>query len=668
MGIGEAPLEMERNTWRRLPIGAELRPDSGVHFRVWAPGRHRVQLVLTRTGGGPATTTDLEAENDGYWSTGLREAAAGDLYQFRLDGDPQLAADPASRFQPEGPEGPSRIVEPTFAWTDSDWRGVTLEGQVLYEMHIGTFTREGSWAAAAAQLESLAELGVTLLEIMPVADFAGRFGWGYDGVSLFAPTRLYGEPDDFRRFVDRAHEVGLGVILDVVYNHFGPAGCCVTRFAEDYFSQRHMTEWGQAINFDGPRCGPVRQFFLANAEYWVREFHLDGLRLDATQSFFDDSPDHILTAIVRRVREAADGRSTLVIGENEPQQVRLLRAPEQGGHGLDALWNDDFHHSARVAVTGFNEGYFSVHRGRPQEFVSVAKFGYLYQGQFYTWQKKPRGSPTFGLVAARFVNYIQNHDQVANSPHGQRLHAMTTPGRYRALSALLLLGPQTPLLFQGQEFASSTPFHYFADHSPELNEAIHKGRRKFVSQFPRLATEQMQEQIPNPADAEMFEQLTLDAAERETHGEVYTLYRDLIRLRREDPTFREQGLHGIDGAVLADEALVLRYFGKDGDDRLLLINFGPAFQFDPAPEPLVAPPEGHTWRTLWSSEDPRYGGFGVVPLASTETWNIPSHAAIALARGEPVGAQVPLPSAAHQASIAEGHAPTSPLGGQSIDP
>src|SRR5215510_1715232 len=304
--------------WRRLPVGAEVMPRGGVHFRVWAPAAMTVEVVLDGDFSDAAAHKLTEGDG-GYFAGEVVEAGPGTRYRIRLDGD-SLYADPASRYQPEGPHGPSEVVDSRqFAWTDDGWRGVSLEGQVLYELHIGTFTREGTWAAAGEHLPALADLGVTVLEVMPIADFPGRFGWGYDGVCLFAPTRLYGTPDDCRRFIDRAHTLGLGVILDVVYNHLGPEGNVLQHYAPAYFTDRYTTDWGKAINYDDAHAGPVREFFLANAGYWVEEFHFDGLRLDATQNIYDTSADHILAAIARRVRQAARGRATLLVNENEPQ-------------------------------------------------------------------------------------------------------------------------------------------------------------------------------------------------------------------------------------------------------------------------------------------------------------------------------------------------------------
>lgn len=625
---------------RRLPVGAEVVPGEGVHFRVWAPHRERVEVEVE---GGPVA--ELEWEGGGYFSGRVPGIGADAAYRYRLDGDGPFP-DPASRWQPSGPHGPSRVVDPgAFRWTDEGWRGAGRGGQVLYEMHVGTFTREGTWEAATRELPALAELGVTVLEVMPVAEFPGRFGWGYDGVDLFAPTRLYGAPDDFRRFVDRAHAVGLAVILDVVYNHLGPDGNYLREFSATYFSDRYPNEWGDALNFDGPGSGPVREFVVANAGYWVDEFHLDGLRLDATQQVFDASPVHVLVEVAERVRAAARGRATLVVAENEPQHARLVRSRERGGFGMDALWNDDFHHSAVAAVTGRNPAYYGDYRGDPQELVSAVKRGYLYQGQRSRWQGKRRGSPAFDVPPAAFVNYLQNHDQIANSADGLRIHRLTSPGRYRAETALLLLAPQTPMLFQGQEFAASTPFLYFADHEPGLAARVREGRREFLSQFPGTATAEVRTALPDPSDPATFERCVLDHSERERHAGILALHRDLLRLRREDPVFRDPRPHAVDGAVLAGEAFVLRYFADDGDDRLLLVNLGRDLHLDPAPEPLLAPPEHRRWRVLWSSEDPIYGGAGTPePDRGGEGWRIPGHAALALAPGR----------LAHPAETAEG--------------
>ena len=620
---------------RRLPVGAEVVPARGVHFRVWASQRQRVEVVLEggrgQSPGVEPLVVALTPEASGYFSGLVAGAGAGTLYRYRLDGEAALYPDPASRFQPCGPHGPSQVIDPDiFDWHDSGWHGVPLVGQVIYEMHLGTFTSEGTWEAASRELPELAKVGITVIEIMPIADFPGRFGWGYDGVNLFAPTRLYGTPDDCRRFVDRAHALGLGVILDVVYNHLGPDGNYLVRFSPEYFSARYTTDWGEAINFDDEHAGPVREFFLANAGYWIDEFHLDGLRLDATQNIYDSSADHILAAIARFVRQAARGRATLLVAENERQQTHLVRPQTQGGYGLDALWNDDFHHSAMVALTGHNEAYYTDYHGTPQEFISALKWGYLYQGQWYTWQKQRRGTPCFGLEPATFVTFIQNHDQIANSGRSLRCHRLSSPGRYKALTAVMLLGPGTPMLFQGQEFAASSPFFYFADFEAELARLVCQGRAESLRQFPSIAQPEMQARLPDPADPKTFARSKLDLSERQRHTEIYRLHRDLLRLRREDPVFRAQRLGGMDGAVLGSEAFVLRFFGEDSDDRLLVVNLGCDLPMEPAPEPLLAPPQDRGWTILWSSEDRRYGGGGTAPLEGAANWHMPGHAAVVL--------------------------------------
>jgi len=588
-----------------------------------------VRLVLE--GDDSSRSTDLESEGNGYFSGLVDGAKAGGLYRYELDGRGPFP-DPASRFQPDGPHGPSQVIDPsTFRWTDQDWKGRS-ENQVLYEMHIGTFTKDGDWRAATAALDSLRELGITTIEIMPLADFPGRFGWGYDGVNLFAPTRLYGNPDDVRRFVDRAHELGLAVILDVVYNHIGPDGNFLTEFSESYFTDRYKNEWGQAINFDGLDAGPVREFVLANVRYWIEEFHLDGYRLDATQQIFDASERNIMADLTQYARQTAAGKSIYVVSENEPQNAQLVRSESVGGHGMDALWNDDFHHTALVALTGRNDAYYSDYLGSPQEFISALKWGFLYQGQHYSWQKNRRGSPSLDLPPSAFVHFIENHDQVANSGSGERCHMLTSPGRFRAFTALLLLGPQTPLLFQGQEFAASGPFFYFADHNPELASLVAAGRAEFLSQFRNLATPEMQARLPDPGNPTTFERCKLDHEERqhEKHAQAFDLHCDLLRLRREDPIFSHPRPRGIDGSVLCHDVFVLRYFGANGDDRLLLINLGRQTHLNPSPEPLLAPPAGKAWETLWSSEDPRYGGQGTPALETENNWHIPGEAAVVM--------------------------------------
>ena len=624
----DAEIIQKKQATRRLPFGAEPQ-GAGVHFRLWAPARQSVAVVLEDGRGAPHA---LHREGDGYFGGQHPFARTGTRYRFQLDGRSELYPDPASRCQPEGPHGPSMVTNPDeFRWTDSAWKGIAPEDHIIYEMHIGTFTPEGTWAAAARQLPELRALGITTIEMMPVAEFPGRFGWGYDGVNLFAPAHIYGAPDDLKHFVNRAHEEGLAVLLDVVYNHLGPDGNYLAQISPEYFGAV-PSEWGPGFNLDGKNNGPVREFVLANVAYWIDEFHFDGLRLDATQQIFDTSTPHILADIAAVARKAGGRRRIFVAAENEPQDARLLRDPKEGGCGLDALYNDDFHHSALVATGGRREAYYQDYWGTPQELISCAKHGFLYQGQFDRWQRQRRGKPALDRPLRQFIVGIENHDQVANSGRGLRTHDLTSPGRHRAVTALMLLLPQIPMLFQGQEFANPNGFHYFADHGGALGESVRQGRMKFMSQFPSAAVAEMQELIPDPGSEETFRNSKLDFAARERNAGIYQLHKDLIALRRRDPHFR--GAASIDGAVLAPEGFVLRLVGDDGDDRLLLVNLGADLQLYPAPEPLLAPPEGRAWKMQWSSENPVYGGGGTPKVETPAGWHLPAHAAIVM-KAEP---------------------------------
>lgn len=619
-----------------LTAGVNLLSEGRARARVWAPACKSIDFVVDPRDGGVSTPSSdaaqrivpLDREADGFFSGVIPGISAGTRYWYRLDGN-RLRPDPVSRYQPDGPHGPSAVIDPSaYRWSDAGWKGVGRDGQVLYEMHVGTFTPAGTWRAALAELEELARLGVTIVEMMPVADFAGRFGWGYDGVNLYAPTRLYGTPDDLRAFVDRAHAVGLGVILDVVYNHFGPDGNYLAEFSPDYFTDRYTNDWGRAINFEGPR--PARELFVENAAYWIGEFHFDGLRLDATQDVRDASTPHVLRDIAASARAAAGARGVYVIAENETQDTTLVRSPETNGYGLDALWNDDYHHAASVALLGRREAYYTDYNGSPQEFISCARFGHLYQGQWYRWQKKRRGTPGLDLCPSSFIAYLENHDQIANSGFGRRMHQLACPARYRALTALTLLGPATPLLFQGQEFGASSPFLFFADQNEELREPIRKGRLEFLAQFPSLHDPSVQAALPHPDAEDTFMRSKLDLSERSRHAEAYALHRDLLAIRRTDPVIAAAAGRRPEGAVIAPHAFVLRYAGNAGNDRLLIVNLGSDLDLTPVPEPLLAPPTGRHWEPQWSSEAVAYGGQGTPPLRPHSTWHIPAEAAVLL--------------------------------------
>jgi maltooligosyltrehalose trehalohydrolase len=582
----------------------------------------------------------LNLEEGGYFSGEVAGIGAGALYRLRLDARPELLADPASRFQPEGPAGPSMVVDSQgFAWSDHQWQGVGAQGPVLYEMHIGTFTREGTWDAAMARLPMLRDLGITCLEIMPINEFEGSFGWGYDGTLLYAPTRVYGEPDDVRAFVDAAHRLGLGVILDVVYNHFGH-GERFSDFTPDYYTDRHANDWGKSINFDGPNAHGVREYMVKNAAYWIDEYHFDGLRLDATQALFDDSDDHIVAQISREARKAGQGKTIYLVSENEPQETRMGRPSDKGGYGLDALWNDDFHHSASVALTGRCDGYYHDHKGLASEFVSAAKYGYLFQGQRHSWQNAPRGSSGFDLAPHNFVHFLQNHDQIANLGVGTRLGGRASPARVRAMTAIHLLGPQSPMLFQGQEFGATTPFYYFADREGEVADKVRKGRLESLGQFLNLTDEAVIARMPDPCARSTFDAVKLDWTEWDRHEPIVALHRDLLTMRRSHVAFAAQPsarAGKLDGSVLSTTAFLLRYFAvQPEDERLLIVNYGADLGIDSLPDPLFAPPAGHQWAVIWSSEDARYGGSGRRPYDFHKPWLLSADIALVLA---PVAAE-----------------------------
>jgi maltooligosyltrehalose trehalohydrolase len=615
---------------RRLSVGVDLQGDGSADVRVWAPACHTVDVLLERPAA-PAPIP-LQRDADGFFTGLVDGVQAGDRYWFRLDND-RKRPDPTSRFQPEGPHGPSMIVDPSsFRWSDDSWPGAPRDGHVLYELHVGTFTPEGTWAAAAEKIDHLARLGVTVIEMMPVNDFAGRWGWGYDGVNLYAPTHLYGTPDDLRRFVDRAHARGVAVILDVVYNHLGPDGNYLADYSRDYFTDRYSNDWGQSLNFEGPR--PAREFYSENAAYWIDEFHFDGIRLDATQDVHDASAEHVLAEIVRRARQAAGKRRVYIVAENEPQHTTLVRDPSEGGYGIDALLNDDYHHASHVALTGRREAYYTDYTGSPQELLSSIKFGYLYQGQWYSWQNQHRGTPALDLPPSTFVHFLENHDQVANTSLGKRIHQTTSPAKYRALTALTLLGPQVPLLFQGQEFASTSPFLFFVDHHDQLRDGIREGRRQFLSQFPSASDASRNQALLHPDDPEAFRRSVLDWSACDERGEAMSLHRDLLAIRRSDPVIAATAAaasHRVDGAVLAPQAFVVRY-GIDGgpEARLLLVNLGADLDVTPIAEPLLAPPSGARWEEVWNSEAAIYGGAGRAPFRADPSWYLPGESAVLL--------------------------------------
>lgn len=592
-------------------LGATVNA-AGVEFRVWAPRCRRVDLEIVDAPG----LLELLPEGDGHFSVQSTAARAGTRYRFRLD-EAESHPDPYSRFQPDGPHGASMVVDPhRFDWHDDSWCGLDAARQVIYELHVGTFTAAGTYDAAVGQFDALKRLGITCIEIMPVNEFSGRFGWGYDGVNWFAPFHSYGDPHALRRFVDRAHTAGLGVLLDVVYNHFGHDGNYLPRFAAEYFTDEFANPWGSTPNYAYPA---MRRMAIDNAASWIREFHFDGLRLDAIHSIHDPRPPSLLSELVAAARDAAGRRHIVISAEDFLQRAPLLDAAPAGA-AIDLLWNDDFHHAGRVALTGNHFGFFKSYRGSPQELLSCVCRGFLFQGQYDPLADGPRGHPLLDRPLSSLVSFTQNHDAVANTLHGQRVQSIVSPAQYRALTAVLLLGPQTPLIFMGQEFAASTPFAYFADYAGAGAHALWQGRRREAQEFETYRDPEALERIMDPCSSETVRQSTLDFADRDRHPETCRLFEDLLRLRRSDPVLAFRPTRRPAGAVLGDQAFAVRWPDAAEGDRLLLVNLGPQIEARAWPEPLLAPAPGCAWEVVWSSESPRYGGMGAVSPVAGRGW------------------------------------------------
>ncbi len=518
---------MDENT----PSPGAFPTDAGVRYRVWAPEKRSAEAIVN----GGERTISLQSAGDGFFQGIDPDGRAGDLYKVRLDGhDDQVFPDPLSRYQPEGVHGPSMVIKPgTYLWQhDTPPRPAALDSLVIYELHVGTFTLEGTFRAAIDKLDGLVELGVNTVELMPLADFPGRWNWGYDGVFLYAPSRAYGHPDDLRALIDAAHARGLLVVLDAVYNHLGPDGNYLGAYTKNYFNPAHKTPWGDALNFDGPHNGPVRQFFIGNIVCWMEEFRFDGFRLDAIHAILDESDTHILADLAAAVH----ARGGFVMAEDERNAAFLAEPPATGGSGLDALWADDFHHSVRVALTGEQEAYLKNFTGSGHELADTLAHGWHYRGQATPTGNKPRGTPCAQLPPHAFCYCISNHDQVGNRAFGERLSFASSPAAYRAASALLCLAPYTPLIFQGQEWAASTPFLYFTDHNEELGRLVTEGRRKEFAGFAAFAEGASTKDIPDPQAETTFQasKLHWEEAAAGVHAQTRALYREALRLRREE--------------------------------------------------------------------------------------------------------------------------------------
>jgi maltooligosyltrehalose trehalohydrolase len=509
-------------------------------FTVWAPWAQRMSVRIADQ------TYPMTGPTDrGWWSVAVEGAGTGTGYAFLLDDDPTPYPDPRSAWQPDGVHSPSRVVDhKAFPWTDSAWQGSPLSGAVIYELHVGTFTPQGTFDAAVERLPYLSELGITHIELMPVAAFPGQFGWGYDGVALFAVQHHYGGPEGLKRLVDAAHRLGIGVLIDVVYNHFGPVGNYTNKFGP-YRTGDHRTPWGEAVNFEGPGSDEVRRFFCDNALMWMRDYHVDGLRLDAVHEFMDRSAIHFMEqlSIEVEVLSSTLGRRLALIAESDLNDPRVVTPREARGYGIDAQWSDDFHHALfTILYSGQGKGYY----GDFGSFADVAKAltsVFVYDGAFSRYRNRSHGRPAEGLSAHHFLGYIQNHDQVGNRATGDRLEHIVGLARAKVAAGLVLTAPFIPMLFQGEEFAASTSFQYFADHEDgELRKAVSEGRKREFAAFGWKA-----EDIPDPESPETFQRSKLhwDEIHQGAHAEMLAWVRQLIHLRRRSPSLNDGDLHHV---------------------------------------------------------------------------------------------------------------------------
>ena len=554
-------------------------------FRTWAPEHRSLEVILNEK------TFAMAPQPEGYFYTECDLEHSPPLYKFRIDGKGPFP-DPWSRAQPLGIHGPSSLPSDSFVWTDSQWKGLQHNRGVIYEVHVGTATAEGTFDALAERIPDLAALGISAIELMPLSSFSGTRNWGYDGVAHFSPAEVYGGPEGLRRFVDAAHRASLGVIIDVVYNHFGPEGNYLPQFSQAYFTSQHHTPWGDAVNYSLPI---VREFALRNAEMWVVDYHADGLRLDATHTLIDESETHLLSELVQRSRATASGKHLVIVAEDERNERQLITPREQGGAGLDAVWADDLHHQLRRAFAGDSEGYYKDYTGSVSDIVATLISGWFYQGQHSQNMNQPRGTRADDLSPSSFIHCIQNHDQIGNRPLGTRLSKDVDAEAFRAMSALLLLSPYTPMLFAGQEWNSQQPFLYFTDHGEGLGHLVTEGRRKEFSGFSQFAGLE----IPDPQAPETFKTSKLNWSERASpaHAGVLLLYKELIALRTFHPALRDIDRRNFDARTLSENCFLLERTSPLTTLRLI-VNIRGKFQY---------PLEGR-WAIRLHTEEERFGG------------------------------------------------------------
>lgn len=580
-----------------LSLGACYQGSNRCAFRVWAPTTELVELHLT---GPDQRFLPLSKHADGYHRARLEEIAPGTDYQYRLDGQLERP-DPASRWQPHGVHGPSRVFDPEFAWTDSSWVGLPLRNYVLYELHVGAYAAEGTFDAILPHLHQLKELGITALELMPVAQFPGTRNWGYDGVYPFAVQNSYGGPHGLQRLVNAAHQHGLAVVLDVVYNHLGPEGNYLPNFGP-YFTDRYHTPWGPAVNFDGPQSDEVRRFFTENALYWQTQFHIDALRLDAVHAIRDFSAIPFLEELAETCHRQAEtlGRRFHLIAESDLNMARHILPRTLGGYGLDAQWSDDFHHGLHVLLTGEQTGYYADFAG-VSHWAKTWREGYAYTGEYSRHRRRRHGSSPRQNHARQFVVCSQNHDQIGNRMLGDRLSATLSFEQQKLAAAAVLLSPFIPLLFMGEEYGETAPFQYFVSHTdPALVEAVRRGRKEEFAAFA------WQGDVPDPQDAATFQRSKLNhPSDKQTRpATLQALYRELITLRKQVPALADAEKETLETTPLeADNVLLVREW-CGADQALLLFHFGSGTRSIELPIP-----EG-TWRKSFDTTDPRWAGPG----------------------------------------------------------
>jgi len=592
-----------------MPFGAELRADGTVRFSLWAPAQKEVLLRLA----GKDRDLLLERGKSGWHWLVTDAATAGSLYQFVLS-DGLAVPDPASRFQPQDVHGPSEVIDPCqYRWHDADWHGRPWHEAVIYELHVGCFTPAGSYDGVRQRLRHLANLGITAIELMPLADFPGRRNWGYDGVLPYAPDSSYGTPAQLKALIDAAHAEDIMVLLDVVYNHFGPDGNYLSLYAPQFFTERHHTPWGAAINFDGAGNRTVRDYFIHNALYWLTEFHCDGLRFDAVHAILDDSPTHILAELAQRVRTALPGRTIHLVLENEHNEASWLERSPDGKPALySAQWNDDVHHVLHVAATADGEGYYDDYLGRTRLLGRALAEGFAFQGESMPYRGAPRGEPSCQLPPSAFIAFLQNHDQIGNRALGERLTALTSQSALRAITAVYLLSPQIPMLFMGEEWQCPQPFLFFCDFDHELGARVSQGRRAEFARFEAFRDDSARERIPDPQAEDTFRASQIDwtGLAYPDASAALVRYRELLAVRRRHiaPLLPKLTCGG-EFRELATSAVLVRWISPTGAALTLVANLKnePALKFPTAAGHLLWQ-EGHIdaagnfgpWSVRWS--------------------------------------------------------------------